>query len=106
MLAIPQRSSFPRRESFVAAAANALGEMQLAYDQLPVLAEPPDWAAYGHGTKVFHIALPLEIAIFPQGAYHALNSLMVQMIERRKSIVRMARVERAGLWQVWVETEG
>ena len=94
-----------RKAEFAILAGRILGYMREAYDRLPVLNAPPEWAHSGHGESVFHVALPLSAMRVPSHASHALNSLMNHMFDRGLAINRMARVERNGMWQVWVRTD-
>jgi hypothetical protein len=104
MLRLPQRRAFASREDFVAAVTCSFDELRAIYDAEPVLTASPDWTRDGAGVWIFHVSLPLKYAR-EGGEAFGLSNLVKHMIERGKSIKRMARVETAKDWLVWVETD-
>ena len=103
MLSVPQRHSFATRDDFAAAVSTVFGDLWDEYELLIPLNVEPDWTTMGRGKTVFSVSLPITIAR-QGGDAHALSSLLKHMIEMKKSIIRIARVETAVIWTVWAET--
>ena len=104
MLVIPQRQSFATRDDFAAAVSGVFGDLWDEYEVLIPLREAPEWTLIGRGKTVFNVSLPIAIAR-QGGDAHALSSLLKHMIEMKRSIVRISRIETASTWTVWAETD-
>lgn len=103
-LQLPARRTFASRDDFGVAVTAACDELRRLYENADLLREAPDWASE-RNSRVFHAALPDELARQERGISAMLASIVNQMIERGKSIVRLARVEREGKIIVFIEAE-
>lgn len=104
MLRLPARRAFASRDDFAAAVTCSFDELRAMYDAEPVLLAAPDWTREGAGMWIFHVTLPIKY-VREGGVAFGLSSLIKHMIERGKSIKRLAHVETSRDWSVWVETD-
>ena len=102
---MPERKAFIARDDFVFAAQAAAAELREVYDATEVQCSPPPWAESNRGQHVFNVALPLEVAQHPDAVEAAIHSLVGGLIKHKKAVLRLARVERDGLWAIWVTTD-
>jgi hypothetical protein len=104
VLIIPQRDAFVSRDTFADAYLGAFNSLWTLYEALPVESREPEWTRHGQGVHVFNVSLPQSMGVVPDYAVAGLNSLIKNLMERNKSIKRLARVERDGVWYLWAET--
>ncbi len=103
MLELPQRRQFATRDDFAAAVTATFFDLYARYDVEPVLHVAPDWAQPG---GCYNVQLPLSIALDEGAAPHGISSLLKHAIEMKKSSIgRIARVERDGMWIVYIEVK-
>lgn len=101
MLELPQRRQFASRDDFAAAVSVCFQDLYARYEAEAVTHAKPDWADAIGG---FSVSLPLNVALDQGCAPHGVSSIIKHAIEMKKStIVRIARVERDGMWVVYFE---
>lgn len=104
MLELPLRRAYSTRDGFAAAVSDKFAELVEIYEAEPILFVRPEWTRDNVGRRVFHATLPIDVAK-QGGDMFGLASIIKRMIEWRKIIVRIARVETSVSWSVWVEVE-
>lgn len=103
MLHLPQRRAFAIRDDFAAAVTDAFSELYARYQAEPVTDTTPDWA---NAIGAHSVSLPLKVVRENDVSPHAVASIVKHALEMGKStILRIARVERDGLWIVFFEAK-